>query len=292
MRSSRVLIASKVGSRRSLARSRPAALRRISPRGGRRGAAATRAACRQGATSWTRRSSTPASTQATTAASVPGSRSSTGAPVSFPMKLLREGPTRSGRPRARSSPIRARSSTLCSAVFANPSPGSRITASGRMPAAAARASAPRSSARDLRHDVAVDRPRLHVGGRAARVHEHDRGARGGDGPAELRVGEAGHVVHEVGARVERRARHRALPRVDGDREREAARPERLDHRDHAAELLLDRDRRRAGTGGLAAHVHEVGALLGEPEGVGHRGVRSRGTGRRRRTSRGSRSRSP
>ena len=43
-------------------------------------AAATRAACRAAATSWTRISSTPARTHAVTAASVPGRRASTGAP--------------------------------------------------------------------------------------------------------------------------------------------------------------------------------------------------------------------
>src|SRR5919108_1576909 len=73
---------------------------------GRTMASAMRATRTMARTSWTRTRSTPAAIANATAAAVPSSLSSTGRSRVLPMKDLRDGPTRRGRPRLTSSPIR------------------------------------------------------------------------------------------------------------------------------------------------------------------------------------------
>ena len=67
-----------------------------------------------------------------------------------------------------------------------------------------------------------------------------------------------------------------------------SRGELADHRDHAAELLLDQRPGRAGTGRLTADVEDVGAVGEEVATVRDRGVRWWPSVRRRRRSRASR----
>ena len=56
----------------------------------------------------------------------------------------------------------------------------------------------------LRRDILVLARGVEIRGRAVRVHEHEPGAGERDVAGDLRVGrEAGHVVHDVGAAVER-----------------------------------------------------------------------------------------
>src|SRR6266496_3071651 len=98
------------------------------------------------ATSCTRTTWAPPSTAAATAAAVPKRRSPTGRSSTFPMKLFREGPTRTGRSRRRSSGRRRRTSRLCPALLAKPIPGSTITRSRGTPPSSPRRSAASSSA--------------------------------------------------------------------------------------------------------------------------------------------------
>ena len=75
-----------------------------------------------------------------TAASVPASRSRGGRPVTAPTKSLRDRASSSGRPRSRTRSSRRSTSTVWAGVLAKSGPGSRIVASGGMPASAAAAS--------------------------------------------------------------------------------------------------------------------------------------------------------
>ena len=151
-------------------------------------------------------------------------------------------------------------------------PGSTSVRSGSTPAAAARASAAPSSATTSATHVAVARVRLHRARLAPHVHEHERRARGGDRRAEPRVeAQRRDVVDDRRARLERGARDGGLGRVDADRHR-AARRERPHDRHHPPQLLLERDRRGAGAGGLAADVEDVRALRREAQPVFHGGA--------------------
>src|SRR5690606_36399511 len=100
-------------------------------------ASATRTTSRIDRTSCTRTHSMPASASAATAAAVANSRSSTGRPVSAPRNDLRDGPTTSGRPSRRSSPIRAMMRGTSSARVPKPSPGSSRMRERSMPRATA-----------------------------------------------------------------------------------------------------------------------------------------------------------
>src|SRR5918998_1727063 len=99
---------------------------------------ATASASRLARTSCTLKKVAPSSQAITFAATVPGMRSlASSTPVSLPIKLLREAPTRTGNPSSTSESRCLRSAKLCSSVFPNPMPGSRIIFSSCTPAAAA-----------------------------------------------------------------------------------------------------------------------------------------------------------
>ena len=90
-------------------------------------ASATSATCFISATSCTRTMSAPFAIAMATDAAVPKTRSSTGAPPSTaPIVDLRDVPTSSGRPSARSSPRRRSISRFCSGRQPKPNPGSTI----------------------------------------------------------------------------------------------------------------------------------------------------------------------
>ncbi len=131
------------------------------------------------------------------------------APVRAPSELLRENPTRIGRPSSASSDRRRTSSKLCAAVLPKPIPGSRQTRSSRTPAATANVEPLLEEALHLRDDVVVRRRDLHRARLALHVHETEVAARVGDDTGQLGVTAQGRdVVHELGAELERTARDR------------------------------------------------------------------------------------
>src|SRR5918912_390968 len=105
-------------------------------------ACAARSASTCARTSWTRRIVAPRSYAATAAptlaAVVPAC--APGSPINFPSELLREIPTRIGRPSAASSSRRRKSSKLCSTVLPKPIPGSRQISSSGIPCETAKVS--------------------------------------------------------------------------------------------------------------------------------------------------------
>ena len=82
------------------------------------------------------------------------------------------------------------------------------------------------------------------------------------------MGERRDVVDHGSTGVDRGAHHLGVAAVD--RDQDAARRERLDDRQDAADLLLRRDRRRARAGGFAADVDDVGAFGVQPLAVSDR----------------------
>ena len=93
--------------------------------------------------------------------------------------------------------------------------------------------------------VVVARVVLHALGHALHVHQADGAARLGDhGRHLVVVPQRAHVVEERRPGGEGAARDLGLHRVDGDGHAHAA-GQRLDHRQHAAQLLVQRDRARS-----------------------------------------------
>ena len=112
----------------------------------------------------------------------------------------------------------------------------------------------------LGYHVVVVRIRLHRPRLALHVHEAEICAGAGDDARELRIAaERRDVVHQHDAELERAARDAGLRRVDRDRNA----GEILEHRDDAAQLLVEAHRGRAGASRLAAHVDERRAVRGE-----------------------------
>ena len=104
------------------------------------------------------------------------------------------------------------------------------------------------------------------------VHEADRAAGLGDHVGHLVVvAQRAHVVDDGRAGGERAAGDLRLHRVDRDGDADAA-GERLDHRQHAAQLLVQGDQLGARPRGLAADVDDRRALTHQREGLLERGV--------------------
>lgn len=119
---------------------------------------------------------------------------------------------------------------------------------------------------DLGDDVLVHAPDVAALQEAAPVHDDERGARGGDDADHGRVGEAAaDVVDQGGAGRERPLGDGGAHGVDGDGDAIGGEP--ADHRDDAPELFGLVDAGGAGAGGLAADVHQVGALRDQVEAV-------------------------
>lgn len=98
------------------------------------------------------------------------------------------------------------------------------------------------------------------------MHDHEGGARGGDGGDHRRIGEAAaDVVDEDGARRERALGHGGPHGVHGDRD--ALGGEAADNRYDAFQLLRLVDAGGAGAGGLAPHVDQVRTLRDQVEAV-------------------------
>lgn len=106
--------------------------------------------------------------------------------------------------------------------------------------------------------------RLHRRGRALHVHQAHAGAGLRDDLNRTGRLERAHVVDEGRPRGDRCPHHLGLRSVDRHRHAGAGR-EALDHRQHAAEFLLDGDWLRARPGRLAANVEDRGTLPGQPQ---------------------------
>ena len=118
-------------------------------------------------------------------------------------------------------------------------------------------------------DVLVARRDLHRRRISLHVDEADVGTGLGDDADHVGVPAQGrHVVDEAGAELERPPRDPGLRRIDRDRSREAALPERLEHRDDASELLVHGDRMRARPRRLAPDVDDRSTLGGQALGMG------------------------
>ena len=123
----------------------------------------------------------------------------------------------------------------------------------------------------LRHHVVVARVVLHRARLGGHVHQHHRHAQGGGGFQRALAAQGAHIVDHAGAGLHRRAHHLRLAGVDADRQ-PGLTGQAFDHRDHAAQLLLQRHFLRAGAGGLAADIKEVGALGGQLQRMRHRRI--------------------
>ena len=97
-------------------------------------------AARFSATSCTRSTEAPRMSAIVSAASVPGRRLSTSAPVIRPMNDLRESPTRTGAPKRRKRSRFQMQEWFCSGVLPKPTPGSSSMRPNGTPAPAARLS--------------------------------------------------------------------------------------------------------------------------------------------------------
>jgi hypothetical protein len=104
------------------------------------------------------------------------------------------------------------------------------------------------------------------------VHEHQRGPGRGDNLCEAKVVlQVADVVDDRRAAGHRLARHAALVSVHADRHVHH-RGEPLDHRQHPAQFLVFRQRRRAGSRRLAANVDDVRSIRNHAPAVGHGGL--------------------
>ena len=179
-----------------------------------------------------------------------------------PSELLREKPTRTGRPSDVRTSSRRTSSKFCSTVLPKPMPGSRADA------------APRRSLRRRRSAVAPrgTRPlptrRRRRSGSACIVRGSPcmciRQRYAPDSRDDLRhlwiAAESGDVVDELRAELERAARDLGLRGVDRDRRA----VQRLEDGHDAAQLLVDGDALGAGPRRLAADVEDRSALVEHP----------------------------
>ena len=127
--------------------------------------------------------------------------------------------------------------------------------------------------RDLRQEVRVPGRALHRPGASPDVLNDDRqpGLRH-DGRHRRIERQAGDVVHHVGAHLRCAPRHLGLGRVDRDEgalrapPRQAA-PQSFQHRQHAAQLFLERHRAGARARRLATDVDDRSPLVGHPQGL-------------------------
>jgi hypothetical protein len=108
--------------------------------------------------------------------------------------------------------------------------------------------------------VDVDGRRLHGRGPVERVHEHVACVLLGDDRPEFRVPAArADVVDDFGSLFKDSLGDRALPRIDGEGNLEAALQAAHDGK-NAGQLDFRTDRRGTGPGRLASNIEEVGAL--------------------------------
>ena len=174
-------------------------------------------------------------------------------------------------PRQPMSGRAARRRQLCSLSLLKPRPGSRTIIDGSTPSATTASTRRLSSSRTSADHIAVDGPGVHVVAVAAPVHHHVRHRRLGDQAGHVRVGEAAaHVVDQARSGLQGQFGHARAHRVHADRDPGPGQfgDDRLD----PADLLLGGDALRAGPGRFPADVHDVRALGGEVQAVGHGGV--------------------
>ena len=250
-------------------------------------ASQTRTTCTISLTSWTRTRWAPPRTAAATAAAVPKSRSPTGRSSTLPRKLLRDGPTSTGRSRSRSSGRRRSTSRLWPASLAKPRPGSTSSISRGDPRRLAPGQgrpearpSPRPSRRrrsELR--CMSSKPPRRCMTTAGTLRSATRGAISGSKRKPLtsltRSAPASRAARATSAFVVSTEsgpapRARRSRTTGTTRRRSSSTP----------------TRRGPGPGRLPAHVHDVGAGLEERQPAADRGIGPRRSGRRPRTSRG------
>ena len=206
----------------------------------------------------------PPRTQAATAAAVPIRRSPAGSSSTLPMKLLRDGPTRTGGPGRRSSEAGAAPPGCGPRPWRSRCPGRRSVWHGATPARSPQGQAPRAARRDLAHHVVVARARVHrrrsrrAGAsprrapRARRPRARQRRRRSGSPLTSLTMSapasRAARATSALVVSIESEARPRgsAGPRSPARRAGAPRRP---------------RPGRAPGAGRLAAHVDDVGPGL-------------------------------
>ena len=221
-------------------------------------------ACLVARTSCARKIRAPSHAPTAVTASVPASRSSTGAPSVSPTKSLRDADSRTGQPVAVSSPSRLVSSRECQVFLPKSCAGSMTIRAGSTPPARPLGE-PEHAVGHVRHDVGEDRPErpgARRQGTDVRADEARAELRGH--VRDLRIPAAPGVVEQVGARLADRPGRLVPPGVHADHQVRVGGADRRDERDRAADLLGDRHlgtRLRRD----AAHVENVRAL-------GHRGV--------------------
>ena len=181
---------------------------------------------------------------------------------------LRDNPARIGAPSARSSPRRRRSSRLCSTVLPKPKPGSMTMRWRGMPAADTGLDPLLQEITHLAGHIGVDRMVLHAARLALHVHETHRYLQRRRGFDRARFAQRTHVIDESGAGRDRGTHDFRLGGIDGDRHRHGA-CNRFDDRNHPVELFLHGNRLRPRTGGFAADIDDVRALLDHRECVRH-----------------------
>jgi hypothetical protein len=192
--------------------------------------------------------------------------------VSRPRNDLRDVPTTTGKPIARSRPAGRRSSRLWAPVLPKPMPGSTWMRSGAMPGRDGEGDALLQEGPHVVDHVAVARVVLHGARLAEHVHQAALAARLGDHGRHLRIAaQRGDVVDEARPGGQRRAGHRGLRGVDAQGGGRSA----------ASASTTGRTRRSSSScgtgvgarpGRLAAHVDELGALGGHLAAVGDRGA--------------------
>ena len=96
------------------------------------------------------------------------------------------------------------------------------------------------------------------------MHQHHVAAELGAGFGRAGRGERRHIVPHRGPGGHRRARHRRLRRIDGDRHISGG-ADRGDDRDHARDLFILENRVGAGPRRLAADVDPVGAVASKSQ---------------------------
>ena len=169
-------------------------------------------------------------------------------------------PTTTGRPSATISPSRRRSSKLCSTVLPNPKPGSRQMRSSEMPASTANRSRSSRNAATSDTTSSYRGPTCIVRGSPSMCIRH-RAPDSATTPASSGSPRKAVTSFTSSAPRASPAGHLRLRGVDRDGH---VALQRLEHRNHALQLVVERDRRRTGPRRLASDVDDRRPFVEHP----------------------------